>query len=477
MPLYLRKTSEEKTDRSKELRPLMPHQEKAVAYLNERMNLRKGGNLFMEMRLGKTLSFIRFARQRMFKLKILVICPLTVCKTWEKELAADGILSSRVVGGLGTKNIKKVVADKDGVPVSWWTITNFESVTPSDLLSYKFDVIVVDESVRISNPNAKTTKYLSDRRINETPFRYCLSGNPAPEDTLQYIPQILFTQGSFAGKDNFWRVRSSLFELNGFSWVPMIGTEFVMHSEVHSKSFILTRDQAGIGSKKIHEKRFVKMTKAQAKEYYSMLMNFEVENLQTEYITTQILYLNRIAGGMLPTKEEVDPDNETWLNLAKFEEVIELLNGELRGEQCLVWCRFRAEARMMEKMLREKCKDLKGCRIDGSVKSADRERLRLEFLDKRIDVSVMTISTSKVGTDWSSADTEIYISNEYSADARTQSEDRIVHPKKTKPLLVIDIITENSVDEEVIDSLRDKRTTSKMFLGKLLDAVKKFRYA
>lgn len=454
-----------------ELRSLMPHQANAVAYLMERFSVRKGGNLFMEMRLGKTLSFIRFARAVFTQKKILVICPLSVCKTWEKELRDDGILSVRNVGGIDTKTKRKLIGDANG-PVSWWTINNFESCTISEIHEFGFDVIVVDESVRISNPNAAITKYLLKESNFQTPYRYCLSGNPAPEGIHQYITQMLFSQGRFLGHLSYWATRAALFTLNGFEWVPADGTDSKMHAEIHAKSFILTREKAGIGSKKIYAKRYVQMNKAQATAYNRMMNDFELDNVSTNYITTQILYLNRIAGGMLPNE---DKEVEEWISTAKFDEVIELLGGELKGQQCLVWCRFRAEARKMEQMLREKFPKLRVARIDGSVGKDEREEIRLAFLRGEVDVSVQTISSSKIGTDWSSADTEIYLSNEYSADARTQSEDRIVHPKKQKPLLVIDIITECTIDDEVVDILREKRIDSKMFMGKLLEMVRRFK--
>ena len=89
-----------------------------------------------------------------------------------------------------------------------------------------------------------------------------------------------------------------------------------------------------------------------------------------------------------------------------------------------------------------------------------------------INVAILTIASSAKGQDWSVADTAIYYSNEYSNDLRSQSEDRICHPKKKLPLLIIDLNTESSIDEKVRKILKDKNFDSRMFMSRLIKELK-----
>ena len=69
----------------------------------------------------------------------------------------------------------------------------------------------------------------------------------------------------------------------------------------------------------------------------------------------------------------------------------------------------------------------------------------------------------------------IYYSNSYSLEERIQSEDRIEHPIKKSSLLFIDLITKNTVDEDVIKTLKIKNLDSKFFQSKLLENLIKRR--
>lgn len=448
---------------------LLPHQAEAVAYLLRKGEQGKGGSLFMEMRLGKTLAFIRFAKNRFGQ--VLVICPLTVCKTWMLELEGEGETSVAIVGGMTPKKREALL---ETFPK--WIIINYEACEPSKIYQWlrKDCAIVVDESLRVANPQAKITKALLSPKKFPQRFKYLLCGNPAPEGIMQYTTQMLLTDGSFLGKTSYWAIRSTHFLLNGFQWAPKPGVEALFKDAVHSSCFVRSRKECGIGSDKVYQRRFVKMTPAQKKAYASMLSTFEIDNLSTDYVTTQLLYLARIAGGMIPKQPGDDSDPE-WVSDAKVAEISDLIGTELAGQQLIVWFRFKAEVMRAWAYLRKAHMDLNIHFITGDVSPAHRELLRGEFLEGRIDIMLMTIATSKVGTDWSSADTEIYHSNEYSSDARTQSEDRIVHPKKTEPLLVIDILTEGSVDEDVLRALKEKRIASSMFLSKIWRSIFKKR--
>tara|TARA_R110001592_G_scaffold265951_2_gene531578 strand:- start:8155 stop:9549 length:1395 start_codon:yes stop_codon:yes gene_type:complete len=446
-------------------RPLMKHQEDILDYLNGRASIRRGGALYVEMRLGKTLSMIEFAK---FKFKrILVIAPLVVCKTWELELKTDGEFEVSNIGGIPKqKKIKALQSTK-----AKWTIINYESARIVDIHQY-FDnntCIILDESIAIANPMSQVAKYFLNNKYWPQWSKYVLCGNPAPEGNHQYVTQGLFYNGKFLDAFDPWRFRSKYYDAYGHDWCPKPGVFKQMYDEVHEKSFVLTRTQAGIGSKKMYQSRYIKMTSKQRAAYNQMLTEFEVDNVETSYIPVQMLYLSRIAGGM----KLIDPDkpNEPveWYSLEKFNEVIKLLRGELKGQQVLLWFRFREELYKMESMLREV--GITFCSIHGSVKNNKREELRLDFMKGKFQCSLMTVSTAKRGLDFSSADSEIYVSNDYSSDARTQSEDRIVHPKKTTPLLVMDILTEDSIDEQVKNLLDRKGITAKVFMSDLLKGL------
>jgi hypothetical protein len=53
---------------------------------------------------------------------------------------------------------------------------------------------------------------------------------------------------------------------------------------------------------------------------------------------------------------------------------------------------------------------------------------------------------------------------------RTQLEDRIVHPMKREPALIVDIVAQGTIDEDFVEALGDKRVEAGLFTRRFLDA-------
>ena len=169
--------------------------------------------------------------------------------------------------------------------------------------------------------------------------------------------------------------------------------------------------------------------------------------------------LSYIAGGISCE------DSHTLISENKLNELKYLLRSELRGQKVLVWCRFLAEQAFIEAYLREH--HIATLTINGNTEIKKRSDIRQIFINGDIDVCVMTISSSAKGLDWSVADTSIYYSNEFSNDLRSQSEDRTFHPEKNKPALIIDLVTKDSVDEELLALLKEKSFNSRLLMSQL----------
>lgn len=439
---------------------LMPHQRHIVAYLRERARVKKGGALFVEMRLGKTLSMIRFLKTQ--KGRKLIVAPLTVLSTWEEQLRGDGVYS---ILNLGGKTKQKKVQELEQSTAKW-ILLNYESMKSVKIHSFlsENDAIVLDESIAIASPATAISKYLMNRRYFPQWRKYCLSGLPAPENSMQYFNQVVFTQGSLLHTDNFYTFRSKFYDQDGYGWVPKPFTEKAICEETDKRCFVLTRNDEGLGSKKIYKKMYIPLASEQKRVYNEMLHTFALEDgdVSTNYITTQILYLARIAGGNHPTEQDV------WYSLKKMGVVAELLRTGFKGEQALLWCRFRAEANKLHSYLQGKLPEARIGLITGETPREVRIAARDAFMRGELDYMVMTISTSKRGLDFSAANVAIYYSNEYSSDARGQSEDRVIHPKKQEPCYVVDLLTENTIDGDVLEILQDKKISQRMFMTKLL---------
>ena len=94
--------------------------------------------------------------------------------------------------------------------------------------------------------------------------------------------------------------------------------------------------------------------------------------------------------------------------------------------------------------------------IDGSVPQADRKEVRLAFQGNKLDLLCVTTGTGGTGLNLTAADTAVFVARPWGYVPAVQSEDRLWRLGQEKPVQVIDIIAKNSVESEVIKTLRGK---------------------
>jgi SNF2 family DNA or RNA helicase len=433
---------------------LFPYQHEALSYARQRSRVA----LFMEMRLGKTLVCIRWLSDQTGP--FLIVAPVEALSGWMDELQGDGISLDRIRLLYGTK--KQRLIEFQSAPSDAWCLINYEGlrVLGKEIKEHYWNAVILDESTRIRNPKASVTKYCL-ASFNNVQRKAVLTGLPDPEGPMDYFCQMAFLHGSFMGSHNFWMFRHKYFtsDARGWEWHPRAGSVDAIKREVHGLSYRLSRDKANIGSKKLYQKRIVEMNTAQLKAYKQVKNEFAYEGKETKWVVSQITWLARLAGGF-------DPEGLIHLSTKKLNELCRLLKEDLQNEQVLVWFRFNAELMAAVKRLSEL--GVKVAYITGKIDKKDRPSIVKAFQSHAVQVLAMQVKCGRFGLDCSAADTAIYYSNPYDGEDRAQTEDRIVHPKKTKPLLLIDLISQGSIDEDVIRILKRKRISSRQFMRALI---------
>lgn len=437
-------------------REALPHQKNMLFYTAGRHKIA----LFAEMRLGKTLVAIRWVQssnERPLRIPMcLVVAPLTVLEAWHQELLKESI-QEKDIGFCSSKELNFYP----------WTLVNYERLRAQpEILSYHWSHILCDESTKIKNPTAQITRLLVNQS-HHIPNKAILSGLPCPRSPMDYFSQFCFLRESFMGHDNYWSWRRSYFyqpSWSQYEWMPKKNTLDLLKQSIDMNSFVLTRKSAGVGSAKVYEKRYIPMSKPQATMYKKVEKEFEYEikeregqPIQTNWTPVKLLWMQRITGGFRP--------DETFLFDDKIQEVISLLKGELEEEKVVIWCRFNAEIEILKQILKRN--SISCDSIMGETPIAERSKLIQEFQTQSLRVLIVQMKCCKYGVDLSSASTAIYYSNSYDLEDRAQSEDRILHPKKNEPLLYIDLVARQTVDEDVLTTLQDKSITAGVFMSHL----------
>ncbi len=167
---------------------LLPYQEEGMLHLafGERVLLAD------EMGLGKTIQAIaacEFLRLRKGIRRVLVVCPASVKAEWEDQIARFSGQASRLVFGPRAQRLAMYGQETD----AFFTVVNYEQVLgDADDINrlLKPDIVVLDEAQRIKNWHTKTAQRVKTLRA---PYAFVLTGTPVENriDEVYSIVQYL----------------------------------------------------------------------------------------------------------------------------------------------------------------------------------------------------------------------------------------------------------------------------------------------
>lgn len=415
---------------------------------------------FLQMRMGKCLGAIRWAESRPGDSnRWLISAPLSVCPTWRRELELEG---HPVVELLGSQEEReRAIMDAGGAPGFY--LINHEGLTTregggtvaSAYAMAPWDGVILDESTAIRNPRSRLCK-VALRHLATAKYRAVLSGLPNPESAEDYVPQLLFTHGEVMGCRNFWEWRARHMQPSGFGWTIKAKSLGLLHQEVHERSFIMTRKQAGMYDEKDREVRYVRAPAAVMKAIASARRDFQVGDRLTDNALTSLTWRCQLASG-------VWPHDERLRHSAKMPALREVIDEA--GVPILVWARFNDELPPVVR-LAEQLK-LRAAMVTGDVPPRVRSGIVEEFQAGRVDLLAIQSRCLSRGVDLSRARASVVLSNYFDFEIRSQLEDRLIHMNRREPARIIDVVCEGTPDEDIVEALTDKGASAASFNARL----------
>ena len=335
-------------------------------------------------------------------------------------------------------------------------------------------LIALDESTKIKNPKAKRSKNLIKIGKSAT-YKRTLTGTPVTQGPLDLFSQFMFMDlpicdiSSFvAYKHTFadWEKKINRKTQRIYEELQNYKNLELLKKEIKPHSFRVLKSECLDLPPKIYERRYVTLTKEQEKLYNTLsdelLIEIEEQEITTPLVLTKILRLQQIIGGFIGTDE-----GETLIIPGKnprMEALCEIVE-ETQGK-IIIWSRFRAEIALLEKSLRELYGSKSVVSYHGGVSKKDRpENVRRFQEDDECLFFIGQQHSAGYGLTLTAANTVIYYSNDFSLEARLQSEDRPHRIGQKKPVTYIDLETVNTIDAEIVAALRDKKNVANMITG------------
>jgi SNF2 family DNA or RNA helicase len=152
--------------------------------------------------------------------------------------------------------------------------------------------------------------------------------------------------------------------------------------------------------------------------------------------------------------------------LAALEECIDEMDGKV-----IIWSRFRYDIKKIEAALKKTHGPSSTVSYFGdTTDDARQEAIKsFQFGDARFFVA--NPQTAGFGLTLTAATNVIYYANDFNLETRVQSEDRAHRIGQHHPVLYVDLMTKNTVDEHIVKTLQSKIELSAQTLG---EQVKKW---
>lgn len=453
------------------------HQISAIKFIMNKFaqydGLSKGCALFMDMGTGKSKVIIDTAEMlysnNLIK-NILVICPLSICSTWEEELKTHSSHSlwDTLLGGK-SKRIEVLDDLFNSKNFLNWHIINVDGIATiqDELANKKFDMVVVDESTTIKNRSAQRTKLIIDLFFN-TPYKIIMSGNPIPKSSDEIFSQYKFIDAGIFGA-SYYSFLDQYCDVDYFGKVTNLKSEKDFSDKLHSISFRITKQECLDLPERIYEKKFIDMTDKQKKIYEEMkkdaITSYEDITCAAPVVITKFLRLSQIAGGIFPGEEN---SIKLIIPNPKLEALIETISELPSKEQVVVWARFRAEIQIISDRLNKE--GISNVTFYGDTSHSDRKIAEEKILNKSARIFISNPATGGYGINFlKGINNVIFYSLDYSAGTHQQAMDRTYRIGTKGTVVYIYLLMKKSIDESVYFVLKNNKDFSDAILSRSLD--------
>ena len=435
--------------------------------------------LLMEMGCGKTKVLIdgsSFLYDNGFIGGILVICPNGVKGTWVNEIETHmpEHVDRNVITWTGQKTKKHeeelqslFITEPAKVHLNI-LIINVDAFTTERgrkfadrFLMTRQSLMVVDESTVIKNPSAIRTKAITKLGFLSR-YRVIMTGSPVTKSPEDLYSQCNFLNHELLGFSSLYTFRARHCQMQrlsfgGRSFNKVIGYKNLdeLNHKLQKFSYrVLKKDALDLPGQ-VWMKRIVAMTTEQLDAYMQMkrtaLVNLKNETLTTTSVLAQLIRLHQIVCGHMAT----DDGRVIGLPNNRIKELMAIL--EEHGDKAIIWATYRHDIQEIEKSLQKKYGTRSVVTYYGDTPQNVRQENISNFQNNpETRFFIGQPMTGGRGITLTAAHLTVFYSNSYDLEIREQAEARNHRIGTENKVTYIDLISEGTVDEKIIYSLRNK---------------------
>ena len=443
--------------------PLFPYQREGMLHLafTERALLAD------EMGLGKTIQAIAACAllRRLGKAhRVLVVTPASLKTEWEEQIRKFTTLDLQLVFG---GKIRRLKCYNTGAATPFFTIVNYEQMV-ADALDVNArlapDVVILDEAQRIKNWSTKTAQAV--KRLHSR-YAFVLTGTPI-ENRIDELHSLMdFLNPAVLGP--LFRFNRDFYELDERGRPVGCRNLDVLHDRI--KPFMLRRRKAEVETElpeRTDRNHFVQLGELQKQNYAAheqqvlKLVNAALRRPLTQQEQDKLQRELAMMRMICDTNYILDSDDRTCPKLAELEKLLD--DCEENDAKVIIFSEWE---RMLE-LVRDLC-DRRNVGRAWHTGSVPQQRRRAEinaFKDDPKCRVFLSTDSGATGLNLQIASVVINCDLPWNPAKLEQRIARAWRKHQTKPVTVINLVSENTIEHRMLQTLALKQSVAASVLDK-----------
>jgi SNF2 family DNA or RNA helicase len=434
--------------------------------------------LFDDMGLGKTVQ----ACVALGHTPALIVCPNSMAITWQRELTQWAGIDAVVVRGTKAQREKTILSGAEAIIINWESLRTHSRLAPFGSIALKdeekapgalnqvqWKTVIADECHRAKDPKAKQTRALWAVSAEAT-NRWALTGTPMDGKAEDLWSVMHFVCPEEWPSKSRWIDRYTLNGMNQWGAMETYGFNPQTHPELQAflRPRMIRRTKAEVLPTlppKVYATRWVAMDSKQAKAYKSMqkemLAELESGLLIAGDDLTNHGRLSQIACAM-PVLDAEGKVVSLDMPSCKVDALLEVID-ECNGEALVVGSESRKLIELCARQL-EKHK-ITYSLIVGGMSGPERQMAIDQFQQGAVQVCLVSLGAGAEGLTLTRASRLVRLQGSYRSLINNQFEDRIHRiGQEADSVLIIDILTENSIDSDRLEASHAKEEVGQQVL-------------
>lgn len=432
---------------------LYQHQLDGAAFIVDK----KRCALFFEMGCGKsatTISAIDYLHAAGEVRRVLVVCPLAIIDAaWRKDVKT-------FAPHLPIASYHDRPSDRfDHATIG---IINFESFRIRCKHIKPPDMLVIDESSRMKDPQSQISKALREFS-QRCKYVVLLSGTPAPNDALEYWAQLYAINPKVLGESYYaFRFRygkaQDLYAAGGRKvqkWASDPDKVPAMLDRIGKVAMTLRKVDCLDLPDKVDEVVDVTLSAEERRAYETMrddlVLRFSDSVTTADNVLAEIMKLRQLANGWC-----YDENGKVqYTGRSKITMLLDVLQDI--GQQSIIWVEYREDAHRLQHILGERAT----CLIGGLSDTARHDAID-GFISGRHQYLIAHPQAAGHGLTFVNAHYAVFYGLGYSYEYHQQARDRIHRIGQNKKCTYIYLLSRDTIEHEILNVVRGKADAHKV---------------